>query len=310
MTDMDLLAALNATYDLPCPGCSRHVGRYDLCRHDNPLCGSCCEREHPNPCPDCSGRGSGATWKQGEISGYLSMPYADCQTCGGTGRLNEGNGPVTDQTSGGLAAALAAFQAEMPTVPKNQKAKVPTKAGGSYEYTYAGLPDVSAAVMPLLSKHGLAFSVCPRITDHGGEVAGVLLHTSGERLEASLPLFGRQAQEIGSALTYARRYLLGCMTGVVTDDDDDGSLAQAAKRTEPPMTARTRGQLFALFTQKGVAEDQQLAGINHITQGGYTSRGDLTEAHAKQVIAALKQRPDAPPVDPTAEDAFPNKADQ
>lgn len=203
---------------------------------------------------------------------------------------------MTESTSGGkLAEALAAFQSEMPVIPKNQKAKVPTKAGGSYEYTYAGLPDVSATVMPLLTKHGLAFSVCPRISEHGGEVVGILLHASGERLEAALPLFGRQAQEIGSALTYARRYLLGCMTGVVTDDDDDGSLAQAAKRTEPAMTAKTRAQMFALFGQKGVLEDQQLPGINHITGAAYTSRADLTEAHAKQVVAALKKRPDAAP---------------
>lgn len=198
---------------------------------------------------------------------------------------------MTDSSN--LATALAAFQAEMPIIPKNQKAKVPTKAGGSYEYTYAGLPDVSATVMPLLTRHGLAFSVCPRITEHGGEVVGILLHSSGERLEAALPLFGRQAQEIGSALTYARRYLLGCMTGVVTDDDDDGSLAHAAKRTEPAMTAKTRAQMFALFNQKGVPDDQQLPGINHITGADYTSRADLTEAHAKQVIAALRKRPDA-----------------
>jgi hypothetical protein len=205
--------------------------------------------------------------------------------------------------SGELATALAAFQAEMPVIPKNQKAKVPTKAGGSYEYTYAGLPDVSAVVMPLLTKHGLAFSVCPRVIDGAGEVVGILLHSSGETLEASLPLFGRQAQEIGSALTYARRYLLGCMTGVVTDDDDDGSVAQAAKRTEPPMQAKTRAHMFALFAQKGVPDDQQLAGINAITHGGYTSRGDLTEAHAQQVIAALRQRPDVAPVtaDPSEE---------
>jgi hypothetical protein len=50
--------------------------------------------------------------------------------------------------------------------------------------------------------------------------------------------------------------------------------------------------MFALFGQKGVAEDQQLAGINAITGQGYTSRADLTEADAKRVIAALKKRPD------------------
>lgn len=59
-----------------------------------------------------------------------------------------------------------------------------------------------------------------------------------------------------------------------------------------PMTARTRGQMFALFGQKGVAEVDQLPGINHITCGTYISRADITEADAKKVIAVLKKRPD------------------
>jgi hypothetical protein len=62
---------------------------------------------------------------------------------------------------------------------------------------------------------------------------------------------------------------------------------------EKPMAAKTRGQMFALFGQKGVEESAQLAGINAITGKAYESRGDLTEADAKAVIAALKTRPDA-----------------
>jgi hypothetical protein len=62
-----------------------------------------------------------------------------------------------------------------------------------------------------------------------------------------------------------------------------------------PITARTRGHLFALFGQKGIADDQQIAGINAITGADYTSRADLTEDHAKQVINALRQRPDVQP---------------
>lgn len=198
------------------------------------------------------------------------------------------------ETTGKLAEALAAFQAEMPVVAKNKTAKVPTKAGGSYSYTYADLADVSAAAMPVLVKHGLSFSACPRLTDQGYELVGVLLHTSGERLEGSLPLHGRQAQEIGSALTYARRYLLGCMTGIVTDDDDDGTIAQASQqRTEPSMTPKSRGEMFALFARKGITEDQQLGGINSTLGKSYTSRGDLTERDCRAVIEALKQMPDA-----------------
>lgn len=193
-----------------------------------------------------------------------------------------------------IAAALAAFQAEMPVVAKNKRATVPTKAGGSYTYTYADLADVTDASMPLLNKHGLAFSACPRGTDHGYELAGVLLHESGESLSGALPLHGNSPQELGSSLTYARRYLLGCMTGIVTDDDTDGGPAQAAQRTEKPMTAKTRGQMFALFAQKGIPEESQLAGIRQITGQSYESRGDLSESDARNVIAALKSRPDAP----------------
>lgn len=62
-----------------------------------------------------------------------------------------------------------------------------------------------------------------------------------------------------------------------------------------PMTAKTRGQMFALFGQKGPDDkDEQLAGINQITGGGYESRGDLTEEHARAVIAVLRTRPDKP----------------
>lgn len=126
-----------------------------------------------------------------------------------------------------LAKALVAFQKEMPTVTKDKTANA-----GQYSYTYADLGSVSAAVTPLLVANGLAFSVTPRQTPNGYEAVGVLLHISGERLEGALPLWGNNPQQIGSALTYARRYLLGVLTGVVTEDDDDGKAATGTRRTQ------------------------------------------------------------------------------
>jgi hypothetical protein len=61
---------------------------------------------------------------------------------------------------------------------------------------------------------------------------------------------------------------------------------------DKPITTKTRGQLFALFAQKGVAEDQQLSGVNHINGTAHTSRSQITESEANAVIAVLKQRPD------------------
>lgn len=214
-----------------------------------------------------------------------------------------------------LAQALAKFQAEMPTVSKDRKATVPTKTGGSYQYTYAGLADITHAAMPLLTKHGLSFSCCPRRSQQGDyDLVGILLHESGERLEGVLPVQGTRAQEIGSSLTYGRRYLFGCMTGLITDDDDDGTLANQAEERraqrvrEPqedqwtqapddpkrtlPMAESTRGRMFALFGEHEISDaDEQRRGISSIIGREIASRKELTEGEAQAVIAVLAARP-------------------
>ena len=57
----------------------------------------------------------------------------------------------------------------------------------------------------------------------------------------------------------------------------------------PLMTARTRGQLFALLADKGVNDrDEQIRGIVHIIGRPIESRSEITEDEAKAVIARLK----------------------
>ena len=198
-----------------------------------------------------------------------------------------------------LATALAAFQGAVTSVSKGKTADT-----GTFSYRYADLADIAAAAYPLLSSHGLAFTCTPRKTDSGSyELAGVLLHTSGESIEGALPLFGNNPQQIGSALTYARRYLLGALTGIVTDEDDDGA---AASRPQQAMTQRTRGRMFALFAEQGIPEDAQRNGISQIIGRHIDSRADLTEEEGRKVIASLESRskhddePDGPITKPAA----------
>jgi hypothetical protein len=217
---------------------------------------------------------------------------------------------TTRPTIGALAKALAAFQGEMPTVPKKHTAQVKSDKG-SYSYTYAGLADVTEAAMPLLSKHGLAFVTLPQ----QGQLVGMLLHESGESLSAALPITGGTPQQIGSSLTYMRRYLFGCVTGVVTDDDDDGrgataqSKPRAAKRAAPseprepvedpwakpndgpagisPAQTRLMG---ALMRTAGLPDrDSALAYVNDVIGRTVESRSDLTSQEASKVIDALQQ---------------------
>lgn len=125
----------------------------------------------------------------------------------------------------GLAAALAALQAELPTLGKGNTATVRGDKG-SYTYRYADLADVSKAIMPLLAKQGLSFSAKPTLDEHGRfGLVYTLRHTSGESDSGVYPLPSGKPQEMGSAITYARRYALCAVTGIAPDQDDDGHAA-------------------------------------------------------------------------------------
>src|SRR5690606_30331183 len=76
---------------------------------------------------------------------------------------------------------------------------------------------------PVLKKHGLAFS---QFVDDGG-LTTILLHESGEWIEARTSFDGisySTAQELGSAITYLRRYALTAALGIAADEDDDGNV--------------------------------------------------------------------------------------
>lgn len=210
-----------------------------------------------------------------------------------------------------LAAALAAFQAEAPRVAKDKTAKVTTKAGGQYSYQYADLADIAAAAYPLLAKHGLSFACLPEIGERGMALRGILLHTSGERLEGVLPMHGGTPQEIGSALTYARRYLLGAMTGIVTDEDDDGQQAsftprqpqrrasgwddapdQHAERKAGPGPASDKQiqLLWTLGKERGYDDKDAFRDfLTDVSGRLIESSKDLTAAEASAAITRLKE---------------------
>ena len=63
---------------------------------------------------------------------------------------------------------------------------------------------------------------------------------------------------------------------------------------DEPMTARSRGEMFALFDQKGAdTREKQLKAIKHYAGVDVDSRGDLTEQQALDVINGLRKLKDA-----------------
>jgi hypothetical protein len=129
----------------------------------------------------------------------------------------------------GLAKALSDFQGKGYAIPRLRTVTVQTKTGGSYTFDYAPHELIVAAIRQPLADCGLAVSQILAMTPDGAPaLRTVLLHASGERIEDTFPLplkEGMSAQEIGSAITYIRRYALSAILGLATEDDDDGNRA-------------------------------------------------------------------------------------
>lgn len=132
-----------------------------------------------------------------------------------------------------IAGALLAVQKELEPIHK---------ARSGYGYKYADLPSVMNSCVDALNKNGVVVIQSPTTTDKmaaaietrlihaesGQEVSGVIEVPYGEAGKMSI------AQAYGSAMTYARRYALVSMLGIITEDDDG---ANAGSRTTPSKPA-------------------------------------------------------------------------
>jgi ERF superfamily len=144
-----------------------------------------------------------------------------------------------------LAAALAKAQGEFPPVPKNRTAEIPTKTGGKYSYKYADLSDLIAAVTPALSRNSLAISQDPTVIDGKLCLETMIMHASGEWKSGIYPLQSfERPQEMGSEITYARRYTMAALLGVHAEEDEDGALASNSNDNRPHVPPQAN-QLFA-----------------------------------------------------------------
>jgi hypothetical protein len=176
-----------------------------------------------------------------------------------------------------LAAALAAVQAKLPKLVKGETAKVTgeskTGARVSYSYGYAGLDQVVEAVLPALGENGLSISSKTTVTDNGGFMLEVaLMHEKGEREIGYWPLPDPRRsgpQEIGSAMTYGRRYLTLALTGTFPGgEDDDGAKAQTYAQQErwdnaKPKASKPVSAPPAPEKDWSKATDQEIGELHH-----------------------------------------------
>lgn len=174
------------------------------------------------------------------------------------------------ETTNNLATALAAAQGEMPKIPKNKKANYGM---------YADLDTIHEKVLPVLSKHGLAWATLPGEDEAGNDVLFYkLLHgPSGEVLEGRMRLRLTQdnMQQFGSAITYAKRYTISAVTGATTDEDDDGN---ASSGREADGKGMQKQALPKKEIKSSAITTEQMAQLLHVAkEKGYTDKTQAME---------------------------------
>lgn len=171
-----------------------------------------------------------------------------------------------------IAEALVDFQADLPKVVKD-------RTNPAFKSKYATLDAVTDSVIPALNKHGLSFTVGSFVDNGLLIVDAHLLHVSGESRSLQFPVTETNPQKIGSAITYARRYALTSLTGVVADEDDDGNAASAGP------TAQERSIQAAKEGRKPTApvnptEDKAKAEIRALIESGAITKTMANDAAA------------------------------
>ena len=154
---------------------------------------------------------------------------------------------LADQRRTSFMAALAALQARLPQIAKSGHVVV----NGQLRSKFARIEDVDQAIRPLCTEHGFAFAFDSAAGQYGITFSCTMSHRDGhsETKTITLPAdkgAGRnEVQAVGSATSYARRYLLAMHLHLVTrDEDDDGN--GGGRPITPEQAAELREALAAV----------------------------------------------------------------
>ena len=147
-----------------------------------------------------------------EESGYAAPPSTDLAPMQ--------SGQIKD-----LAAALAKAQGIMENAIMN-------RVNPHFKSRYADLASVLDSIRKPLSSNGL--SITQSMSRGSGMMVlrTMLMHVSGQWLATEYPLPATvRPQEMGSALTYARRYSISALVCNAADEDDDANAAETSRQT-------------------------------------------------------------------------------
>jgi hypothetical protein len=171
---------------------------------------------------------------------------------------------------------------------------------GTFRYKYATLAAIMRAVRPTLAKHHLV--VTQRLAGDQGTLAveTVLSHSTGMEHSSGWLVVGAppSAQQLGSWVSYLRRYQLTALLGLAIEDDDGKSAPPVVQQQSParpqrpqsePMSEGQRTLIQALFRQLDM-EGTEYADERAAVVAQVVGDRGLNAATAGELIAHLRDR--------------------
>ena len=191
-----------------------------------------------------------------------------------------------------LAAKFMRVLNEVPNFVTDETAQA-----GNRTYKYLNLATILKTIKPVFEKHGLAFS--QRVTfDNAGEarqvigtVETIIFDDEEEMVACSYPFFVTgDPQQVGSAITYARRYSLYAVLGIFPDKDDDGAYAKQRYETaDRPISAEQYADLVKAMDAHNIPSEARGEFINGVLNRQVRGWRGLTQADLANLMNATTQ---------------------
>ena len=191
-----------------------------------------------------------------------------------------------------ITEALTKFQGEVKGIVKDAQ---------GHGYKYITLDQILALVRPVLTKYDIALiqDVQGKVLETGENIAGCvtrIVHVSGEWIETEELIIkpasikagaATTPRDLGSAITYAKRYQLTGLLGLSADLDDDAAAVSENLKSwgQKISTAQTK-TIATLMTEKGIDKNAMYSLIPKIIGVSKTS-SELTSDEAEKVIKHL-----------------------
>jgi hypothetical protein len=120
-----------------------------------------------------------------------------------------------------------------------------------FKNRYADLAEVLNTVRPVFSSNGLSIVQNPSFDGSLVSVTTALCHEGGGYITAiaSCVPMKADAQGVGAATTYLRRYSLAAITGVAQEDDDGQAAANPVKPNPVPEPKASKSDVLAIKTR-------------------------------------------------------------